>query len=214
MEIKSAGLKFNGVLSTRKSTSGIILHHAAASSCTVKDIHGWHLGNGRAGFGYHFFVSKKGEIIRGRPVEKLGAHAGDNNFDSIGICFEGNFENEKMSDVQLKSARELVSFLMDKYGRLKIQRHKDVNKTDCPGKNFPIKEFISIPSQPPLLKKGSRGTEVRKLQELLNQNGANLKVDGFFGKLTAAAVRKYQKIKGLKLIDGIASRETRGALMK
>lgn len=42
-------------LSARQVTNLIILHHAAAKSCTAADVHNWHLNRGWAGIGYHFF---------------------------------------------------------------------------------------------------------------------------------------------------------------
>lgn len=60
-------------------------------------------------------------------------------------------------------------------------------------------------------KVGSSGSGVRELQELLNQNGANLTVDGIYGSNTANAVRQYQQSNGLT-VDGIAGDETFGSL--
>ena len=45
----------------------------------------------------------------------------------------------------------------------------------------------------PLLKKGSEGSYVEKLQKYLNQLGEDLDVDGDFGELTASAVRRFQQ---------------------
>lgn len=61
------------------------------------------------------------------------------------------------------------------------------------------------------LKRGSTGSEVRELQTLLNNNGANLSVDGKFGPKTLAAVTSYQKANGLT-VDGIVGKNTWGAL--
>lgn len=58
---------------------------------------------------------------------------------------------------------------------------------------------------------GSQGGDVRTLQELLNQNGYNLSVDGIFGEKTKAAVTNYQTKKGLA-VDGIVGKNTWGAL--
>ncbi len=60
-------------------------------------------------------------------------------------------------------------------------------------------------------KMGSSGAGVRELQELLNQNGANLTVDGIYGTNTANAVRQYQQNNGLT-VDGVAGDETFGKL--
>ena len=60
---------------------------------------------------------------------------------------------------------------------------------------------------------GSTGSDVKKLQELLNQNDYNLDVDGSFGPKTQAAVKDYQNKNGLK-VDGIVGTNTWGALTK
>lgn len=61
------------------------------------------------------------------------------------------------------------------------------------------------------LQVGSSGSRVRELQELLNEQGYNLSVDGIYGSATQNAVRKYQKANGLG-VDGIVGDETWGSL--
>lgn len=58
-----------------------------------------------------------------------------------------------------------------------------------------------------LLVEGSFGEDVKLLQTLLNKFSFNLSVDGFFGKLTAAAVRTFQGANGLAA-DGIVGPKT------
>ena len=53
-----------------------------------------------------------------------------------------------------------------------------------------------------ILKLGSRGNEVRALQEKLN-----LKADGIFGPLTEEAVKDFQRSNGLE-VDGIVGADT------
>lgn len=53
-----------------------------------------------------------------------------------------------------------------------------------------------------ILRKGSKGIEVERLQKLLH-----LKVDGIFGDLTEEAVKEFQKEKGLT-VDGIVGDNT------
>lgn len=53
-----------------------------------------------------------------------------------------------------------------------------------------------------ILKKGSRGDEVRKLQAKLN-----LKADGIFGPKTELAVKAFQKANDLS-VDGIVGAKT------
>ncbi len=63
-----------------------------------------------------------------------------------------------------------------------------------------------------LLKNGSSGADVKALQELLNQLGATLEVDGQFGGKTEAAVKAFQKKAGIKQ-DGKYGDQTHAALM-
>lgn len=101
-------------------------------------IHGWHLDNGWSGAGYHFLVRKDGKVYALRPESKVGSHAQGANSDSIGICFEGNFMTETMSQAQTNAGNELVNYLKAKYGISKVQRHKEVCSTNYPGTNFPF----------------------------------------------------------------------------
>lgn len=62
------------------------------------------------------------------------------------------------------------------------------------------------------LKRGSKGEEVKTLQNKLNAFGNyGLIVDGIFGELTDEAVRIFQKAKGLS-VDGIVGPKTWDAL--
>ena len=230
MKINEVTYKWNGALTRRRSTTRIILHHAAASKCTAQQIHSWHLANGWAGIGYHFFVRKDGSVYRGRPENAVGAHAGNNNYDSIGICFEGNFMTETMGDAQRKAGQELVQYLKDKYGISKVQRHSDVNATGCPGTHFPFKEISegAVEEKPtesaaggftavfPQLSKGDKGDKVRVLQELLRGKGYDLGTygtDGDFGGATRSAVVAFQVRSGLSA-DGIVGRNTWSKLLR
>lgn len=175
-------------MSKRSSTNRIILHHAAAKTASPEQIHEWHLNNGWSGAGYHFLVRKNGKIYRLRPENMIGAHASGNNYDSIGICFEGDFMHETMSDTQAKAGAELVSYLKSRYGISKVQRHKDVGATDCPGKNFPFDKIA----------KGGSSTSATT-----SDNGS-LNVDGWIGVKTN---KKAQKYFGLKIVDGVMSNQ-------
>lgn len=61
------------------------------------------------------------------------------------------------------------------------------------------------------LRYGSVGIDVRKLQEVLNKNGANIIIDGKFGNRTKVAVILYQKAHSL-VGDGIVGPKTREVL--
>lgn len=65
-----------------------------------------------------------------------------------------------------------------------------------------------------VLKSGSKGNQVKTLQRLLNAIGYSCgDVDGSFGPKTNAAVKKFQKVRGLE-VDGCVGPLTWAALLK
>ena len=98
---------------------------------------------GGHGAGYNFLVRKDGSIYELRDIKYVPAHATNYNTCSIGICFEGNFEEEKMGQAQIEAGIWLVAYLKSKYNITLVQKHKDVNATSCPGKNFPFDEIAN-----------------------------------------------------------------------
>jgi tetratricopeptide (TPR) repeat protein len=66
------------------------------------------------------------------------------------------------------------------------------------------------PATPEILRYGSRGEAVKRLQEALNQyqGEASLQVDGIMGALTTAALRSFQKSHPPLDVDGTAGIET------
>ena len=141
MKIIESDLDFN-YMDTRSKTEQIILHHSGVTVLqSVETIHNYHKNtNGWSGIGYHFYVRKDGNIYRGRPENTVGAHCQGENYNSIGICFEGNFEKEKMSIEQVKAGHELVMYLLDKYSLVKgnVKKHNDFGSTVCPRKKLSI----------------------------------------------------------------------------
>ena len=142
MEIKEVKYDWTGSLAKRSTIDMIVLHHADAKSCTANQIHWWHICRGYSGIGYHYFVNKQGEVYKGRPDNVIGAHAKGYNSTSIGICFEGAFTKETMSEVQVQAGKELVAYLKKQYNINKVKKHKDLMATDCPGSLFPFEEIV------------------------------------------------------------------------
>lgn len=161
MAIKNANLKFKETPTKRKSTKKIILHHSGVSVLqSVETIHNFYLtrdGGKYIGIGYHFYVRKNGEVWQGRPIEAVGGHCYEENEDSIGFCFEGNFETETMSLGQFQAGVDLLKYILAKYPKSAIKKHNDFNSTDCPGKNFPFdkmaKEAVAVAPKPPVVVK-------------------------------------------------------------
>lgn len=140
MQIIEESYGFSGTLSNRGKTDYIVLHHSAGHG-TPQSIHAEHLRAGYVGIGYHFYIRKDGSVYRGRPINVTGAHCLGYNSKSVGVCFEGNFENEEMTEKQKESGKELLEYLKKLYPKAYVKRHKDLNATLCPGKNFCFEEI-------------------------------------------------------------------------
>lgn len=216
MEIIETNLQFRD-MSTREATERIILHHADAKKCSAEDIHRWHLNNGWSGAGYHFLVRKDGKIYRLRPEDKVGAHAYSSNYNSIGICFEGNFMEEDMPEAQKQSGKELVAYLKDKYNIKVVQAHRDVCATSCPGDKFPFEEIANSEKKEEIISKPQEEVKgkVAEVQKILNERyGLNIGVDNIYGNETKRALVKglqteLNKQYGRRLsVDGIFGNNT------
>lgn len=147
MNIIDVGLNFKSNMQYGNIPNKLILNHAEASNCTAQDIHSWHLANGWAGMGYHYFIRKDGSIYKGRPDNVIGSHCQGSNTGSLGICFEGDYTKETMSAAQYNAGIELIKYLRNKYGNLNIYGHKDLLATECPGANFPLSDFKNMKEQ-------------------------------------------------------------------
>ena len=139
MNIIEESYRWARSLEKRGDTRYIVLHNRAGSG-TAQGIHSEHLANGWAGIGYHFYVRKDGRIYRGRPIDTVGAHCTACNRNSVGVCFEGNFQNDTMTAPQTDSGRELVSYLKGLYPSAAVKKHNDFDVTACPGRNFPFED--------------------------------------------------------------------------
>lgn len=218
MNIIETNLEF-GTLEKRTKTERIILHHAEASVCSAEDIHRWHKQKGWSGAGYHFLVRKDGSIYRMRPEDKVGAHAYGSNYNSIGICAEGKYMEEEMPVAQKNSIIELVSELKKKYNITKVQKHKDVCATSCPGDKYPFEEIINGVVITGEVEEVLEATgSVANIQKYLNEKyGFNIAVDNIYGNETKKALVKAlqtefntQYNKGL-VVDGIFGAKSKAA---
>lgn len=133
---------FHETLLVRPKTDMIVVHHVGIpdGDTSAAAIHKAHLANGWAGIGYHYVIRKDGTIERGRPLATVGAHAEGQNYHTVGINVTGNFEKEIPTKQQIDSLETLLVFLCQTYhiqpDRMTIVGHRDVNSTDCPGRNL------------------------------------------------------------------------------
>jgi peptidoglycan hydrolase-like protein with peptidoglycan-binding domain len=61
-----------------------------------------------------------------------------------------------------------------------------------------VKPARPAPAARPVLGLGSRGPSVRRAQSLLNRHGYRVPVTGYYGKLTARQVRRFQAAHGIR----------------
>ena len=96
--------------------------------------------------GYHFYITRDGEICQGRPLEKVGAHCRDHNTHSIGICYEGGLDiagrpQDTRTLAQRGSLLALLRELRKRFPKALIVGHHDLNPMkECPCFNC-IKEY-------------------------------------------------------------------------
>lgn len=170
MLINNANLKFKGPFEIRIKTEMIIIHHSGVNVLqSVETIHEYYLNRDNGtynGIGYHYYVRKDGTVWQGRPENTVGAHCYAHNANSIGICFEGDYENnEIMPTAQYRSGVSLLKDILSRYKSLVLKKHNDFNATDCPGVHFPFVKMVDdvakkvvAPVKPvkPVLKVGSK----------------------------------------------------------
>lgn len=150
MEIIDEGLEFNSNMSRMGQVNGIVLHHSGVTvPQSVETIHEYHKSKGWAGIGYHYYVRKDGSIYKGRSEEYAGAHCPGVNASSIGICAEGDFNVEDMSEEQKQAIIELVAYVKDEHNIEYVKGHREILATSCPGDNYPLDEIRDAQPEPP-----------------------------------------------------------------
>ena len=120
----------------------IIIHCSAtklSQDFTVKKLMACHKGRGFKTIGYHYYITKDGQLHQCRPEEMVGAHVRRYNAHSIGICYEGGLdENGEACDTrtpaQKQSLLALLRSLKYDYPDAEILGHCDLPwvTKECP----------------------------------------------------------------------------------
>jgi len=136
----------------------IIVHHSATvdgQTFSTGAIRKYHIEvNGWAEIGYHClteFVKHSGigyyENMLGRMWNIPGAHCADHNYDSLGICFVGNYDNEEPCDEILISGAKVIRLWMYLFGipEQEIYPHRNFNpQKSCPGRLFSMDKLKEL----------------------------------------------------------------------
>ena len=142
-------LKKKLTVPTFKSPNHIVIHHDAGNN-NFATVNNWHKQKwnwkSSLGFycGYYYFLEKSGKVYQARRDNEEAAHTVGKqphywNRNSIGICLQGNFNNETPSLAQVSALRELLFRLEIKYKipKTEIYGHREISSTTlCPGKHL------------------------------------------------------------------------------
>ncbi len=126
----------------RNTTNYIVIHHDDIPYDTdVASVDNYHANHNKwgSGFAYHFYIDASG-ITQVRRIDKAGAAQIDHNWESVGICLNGDFDKRPPTLYQRILLDALVYFLRWKYPDAKVVPHSELNATDCCGKY--LREYI------------------------------------------------------------------------
>ena len=143
MNIIDKGLSF-GSMNMNNHPVMAIVHHLEAEgpNWTVQMIHNMHIvERGWSGIGYHYYIRLDGTVFKGRPDSAIGSHCLGANSNTLGIAFEGNYDQRsEMPAAQFGAWCELKSYLCGKYGNLPVYGHREKGSSKCPGSKFPLEK--------------------------------------------------------------------------
>lgn len=131
----------------------IILHCSATKDSgtvswqAIRIYHTTDPGHLWSDIGYHFgieLVNNHYEILMGRVPDKMGSHCRGQNYDSLGICFVGDFDQVPPMHGPLTLGLRLVSSLCRvlHIPREMVFGHREFDpKKTCPGLKFDLDGF-------------------------------------------------------------------------
>ena len=128
----------------------IVIHCSATRvtrNFTVEDLEACHKARGFQTIGYHYYITKDGEIFPCRSEETPGAHVLRYNAHSIGICYEGGLDSDghpadTRTEAQKRSMAELLKSLCTDYPDAEVIGHRDLPwvRKSCPC--FDVKKWL------------------------------------------------------------------------
>ncbi len=130
-----------GRFDTSRNIEVLVIHCSDSnvpSHDNVETIRKWHVEeNGWADIGYHFVVTKDGEMHDGRSIDKTPAAQKGHNKGSIAVCLTGS---DNFSPRQFATLRSLIDACKEAHPSIVVLGHKDLDPSKtCP--NFNVKDF-------------------------------------------------------------------------
>lgn len=158
-----------------KKITDIVIHCAATPNgrrTTVQEIDSWHATRGfrrspiaverdtrrLVAIGYHRVIYTDGEVVQGRELDEVGAHAPrpadlaglhaeaadyPGNSTSIGICLIGT---DKFTLAQWGALRTEVDGFMERFDIERVWAHNELSEKTCPG--FSVRDWFAGGMQP------------------------------------------------------------------
>ena len=130
----------------REKTDTIVIHCTQTPpdmDIGAEEINKWHKNRGFDTIGYHFVITRNGDIQDGRDISREGAHASRVNGTSIGVALVGGgtpsmgWENN-FTPIQFETLKSILLKLKDKYNVDKIIGHYQVDDNkECPSFDVP-----------------------------------------------------------------------------
>jgi len=119
---------------SREDITDIVLHCSDSDLVYHDDIsiiRDWHIQERRwKDVGYHWFITKTGDIQQGRKELIQGAGVRGFNKNSIHICLSGK---EEFEDIEFLMLKGMLERICDYYPIKKVWYHRDLdNKKTCP----------------------------------------------------------------------------------
>jgi len=207
----------------------IVIH---ASDGTYAGAESW-FRQPRAKVSSHYLIrARDGEITQMVAEKDTAFHARGSNRGSIGIEHEFSpRDGIGFTDAQRRSSARLVCAIAHRYGipldRAHVLGHAETPNADHPdpGPQWDWSGYMrlfrgcaggvlapssGVPEQSLAL--GARSADVTRLQSALVRLGYTSHVTGYFGPITDAAVRRFQRDHGVEAI-GVYGARTRAALI-
>ena len=98
------GLRRKTKMAKRQDTDYIIIHCSAtppSMDVGAKEIDKWHRQRGWRKIGYHYVITRDGDIQEGRELDEIGAHCRGLNSTSVGVCLVGGVNGKANPKVTL-----------------------------------------------------------------------------------------------------------------
>lgn len=117
----------------KRSVSRVFVHCSASDipdHDNIETIREWHLNRGFNDVGYHYFITKSGELQIGRSLEFAPAAQKSHNRGTIAICVSGL---EYFTPVSLDKLQQLCVAINKAYkGNVTFHGHREVSNKTCP----------------------------------------------------------------------------------